>query len=246
MSAFEIVHQDRIAGKLTCFDRLIFKGHLSRLYPAGGMKAFLDSQGVLLKCFGTYVRRITEEVKAHAQGLAERTGCPYLYLAETHTKASGTSKEGLAREIAARDGVQTGLVCVLAAVEPCRSFDIFRNRATHRLEVVRRRRQVPAPVLLLPASRAGVLPREAPDVVPVRGPGVGQRPGGPSPGPGPPGGALPPPRQRLPEGGQLGPGPAPGRSAGPPAVASPPRPLGPGSQPPPGDDLPGRVRGPPG
>jgi len=141
MSAFEIVHQDRIAGKLTCFDRLIFKGHLSRLYPAGGMKAFLDSQGVLLKHFGTYVRRITEEVKAHAKGLAERTGRPYLYLAETHTKASGTSKEDLAREIAARDGVQTGLVCVLAAVEPCRSFDIFRNRATHRLEVVRRRRK---------------------------------------------------------------------------------------------------------
>ncbi len=24
MSAFEIVHQDRVVGKLTCFDRLIF------------------------------------------------------------------------------------------------------------------------------------------------------------------------------------------------------------------------------
>ncbi|HYV01218.1 MAG TPA: hypothetical protein VEM93_02610 [Actinomycetota bacterium] len=38
MSAFEIVHQDRIAGKLVCFDRMIFKGHLSRLNPSGGMR----------------------------------------------------------------------------------------------------------------------------------------------------------------------------------------------------------------
>ena len=26
MSAFEIVHQDQVQGKLTCFDRMIFKG----------------------------------------------------------------------------------------------------------------------------------------------------------------------------------------------------------------------------
>ena len=36
VSAFEIVHQDRVAGKLTCFDRVSFKGHLSRLYCPGG------------------------------------------------------------------------------------------------------------------------------------------------------------------------------------------------------------------
>ena len=29
MSAFEIVHQDRVVGKLCCFDRLIVKGHLT-------------------------------------------------------------------------------------------------------------------------------------------------------------------------------------------------------------------------
>ena len=33
-----------------------------------------------------------------------------------------------------------GLICVLGAVEPCTSFDIFRNKATKHLEVVRRRR----------------------------------------------------------------------------------------------------------
>lgn len=48
MSAFEIVHHDDVQGKLVCYDRLIFKGHLTTLYHPGGMAAFLESQGVKL------------------------------------------------------------------------------------------------------------------------------------------------------------------------------------------------------
>jgi hypothetical protein len=32
MGVFENVHRDRITGSLAMFDRMIFKGHLSRLY----------------------------------------------------------------------------------------------------------------------------------------------------------------------------------------------------------------------
>jgi len=141
MSAFEIVHQDRVVGKLVGFDRLIFKGHLSRLYQPGGMKGFLDSQGVLLKGFAAYVSKMTAEVKAHAQQMAAEAGRPYVYLGQTYSKRTGTSKEDLARQIAERDKVSEGLVCVLAAVEVCSAFDIFRNKEKRLLEVVRRKRK---------------------------------------------------------------------------------------------------------
>jgi hypothetical protein len=141
MSAFEMVHQDRVAGKLVCFDRVIFKGHLSRFFPAGGFKAFLDAEGVLLKDYGRYVAARTAELKAHAKTVAESAGRPYIYLSGAHTKAGGNSKEDLARQIAERDGISAGLICVLAAVENCTSFDINNNRDSHRLEVVRRRRK---------------------------------------------------------------------------------------------------------
>ena len=75
MSAFEIVHQDRVVGKLTCFDRLIFKGHLGNFMP-GRMKAFLDHQGVLLKDFDRYVATAPARVKHHAKGLAAEAGRP--------------------------------------------------------------------------------------------------------------------------------------------------------------------------
>jgi len=141
VSAFEMVHQDRVVGKLVCFDRLIFKGHLTRFYPPGGMKAFMDRQGVLLKDFGRWAKELSDAVKAHAQRAAAEAGRPYLYLAETHTKSRGNGKEDLARSIMAHDRIVAGLICVLAAVEPCSSFDIFRNKQTKRLEVVRRRRK---------------------------------------------------------------------------------------------------------
>jgi hypothetical protein len=141
MSAFEMVHQDRIAGKLVCFDRLIIKGHVSKLYPVGAFKAFLDREHVLLKDFGSYVAARTAELKAHAKAMAESAGRPYIYLGAAHTKAKGRSKEDLARSIAERDGISEGLVCVFATVEPCTSFDVNKNASTHRLEIVRRRRK---------------------------------------------------------------------------------------------------------
>ena len=105
------------------------------------MHEFLWRVQVLLKHFDRYVAGVTEQVKRHVQGLAADAGRPYLYLTETYTRSRGQSKEELAREIAARDGITAGLVCVLAAVEPCSSFSVFKNKQTHRLELVRRRRK---------------------------------------------------------------------------------------------------------
>jgi hypothetical protein len=62
-------------------------------------------------------------------------------LAGASTHRSGCSKEARAREIAERDGVTEGLVCVLSVVEPCRSFTVVGNRRTRRLEVVYRPRK---------------------------------------------------------------------------------------------------------
>jgi hypothetical protein len=141
MSSFEMLHQERVVGKLTCFDRMIFKGHLRSLYNPGAMAAFLDSQGVMLTDWKRYVTKMTTAVVNHVRGLAAEAGRPLEYLAGSHTRASGRTKEDLARDIAERDGITSGLICVLATVEPCGSFDVVGNRDTQRLEIVRRMRK---------------------------------------------------------------------------------------------------------
>ena len=141
MTTFESIHQDEILGSLTTFDRMIFRGYLTGFFPTGAFQHFLNRQGVLLKDFGRFVKTATSEVKEHIKELADRSGRPYIYLESAHTKASGQSKDDLAREIADRDGVLEGLVCVLAVVEPCKSFDVRGNRSKKKLEVVRRQRK---------------------------------------------------------------------------------------------------------
>ena len=141
-TTFESLHQDQVLGSLGMFDRLIFKGHLLRFFPEGAFKGFLWRQGILLKDFGSYVKKVSKEIKAHVTSLAQQAGRPYVYLQRTMTRyRGGQTKEDLAREIAERDGVKEGLVCILGTVEPCRSFGVRRNPKTQRWEAVFRLRK---------------------------------------------------------------------------------------------------------
>lgn len=107
------------------------------MYPPEAFGAFLTRQGVLLKDFKPYVQALTATLKAHAQRLAADAGRPYVWLQSSTTRRQGRSKEDLARDIAARDGVVEGLVCVLGVLEPATTFTVRGNRATGQLEVAR-------------------------------------------------------------------------------------------------------------
>jgi hypothetical protein len=131
MERFMRRHGDRIAGILTGFDRLLFRGTLRWLCYVDGVDKFLAGQHVLYKDFGAYAARLSDRVKAHAQTVAMEAGRPFEYLA-----SSQLSKEAHARTIATRDGITEGLVCVLSCVEPCRSFTVRRNRARKQLQLV--------------------------------------------------------------------------------------------------------------
>jgi hypothetical protein len=141
MDTFLNVHDRAVVGTLSTFDRLVFKGHLTQFFPKGAFAMFLSRQNVLLKGFKDYVREVSESLKAHAERMAADAGRPFQYLQSATTKSQGQSKEDLAREIAERDGIEEGLVCVFSVLEPCDSFTVKGNRETHRLQVVRRRRK---------------------------------------------------------------------------------------------------------
>ncbi len=123
-------YQPRILGVLCGFDRIRLRGTLRQLYCPKVMEAYLSSCRVLLKHFSAFAQTLTEAVKAKAQALAEAASRPFVFLG-----SSQTSKEQVARQIAARDGIKTGLIAVLRAVEPCQALSVRGNRATKQLEV---------------------------------------------------------------------------------------------------------------
>lgn len=109
------------------------------LYPHGAFARFLSRQGVWLKDFKPYVAGVSQQIKQHAEELATQAGRPFRYLETAMTAKNGSSKEELAKQIAAEAQIREGLVCVLYTLEPCSTFTVRGNRQTQRLEVVRRR-----------------------------------------------------------------------------------------------------------
>lgn len=135
MTTFEELHADRLYGKLEMCDRIVFKGHLVRLYWPGGFLGLMCALRVKLKDFKELVSTTTEGIVDHAKELASAAKRPYLYLDRPMTAKTGRTKEDYAREIAERDGVHEGLVAIFSTLEPCTSFQVTPNGATHQLEV---------------------------------------------------------------------------------------------------------------
>lgn len=127
---------DKITGVLSGFDRLILRGSLLSIVFPDGMKRLLRLKHVLLKDFGRWAHQMTEQLKEASCRAARESNRPIVYLRSAHT-----DKDELARKIAAEDGITSGLVAILTCVEPCMTFEIYRNQQIHKLEPVYRLRK---------------------------------------------------------------------------------------------------------
>jgi hypothetical protein len=130
MEQFIQHYEKDIIGHLSGFDRLVLRGTLRALAVKNGMFHYLWHAQVLLKDFGKFVQEKSAQLKAASLAEAQRQQRPIVYL-----RSPQESKEEVARQIARRDGIQKGLIAVLTAVEPCQSYEVFRNREGKKLEL---------------------------------------------------------------------------------------------------------------
>jgi hypothetical protein len=128
MSDFVKKFTHLIIGTLSCFDRVIFKGHL----PFGGdahLNLFVDRVlKIRRKDFIPMLERLSQTLVAHAKGLAEAAGRPYEY------RQGKFRKESFVENIIRRDSVREGLVAVLCCQETCRTVKL--RHAAGRPELV--------------------------------------------------------------------------------------------------------------
>ena len=131
METFLERHSDSLLGVLSGLDRILFRGLLFPLVYPSGFDGFLGGHGVLYKDFKPFVQRVSNQLHEHAKDIAQAEGRPYHYLPGT-----SLAKEDFARDIMERDQVSEGLICVLACVEPCKSFSIRRRGKANTPELV--------------------------------------------------------------------------------------------------------------
>jgi hypothetical protein len=130
--AFVTKHAAKIRGVLSCFDRIIFRGYLPISHERGVL-GWLHQLGVKYTEFKTFAPRLAERLLAHAKQTAASAGRPYQYL------PTRQAKEELAAQIAARDGVREGLVCVFSCLETCRTFRLCWGSGWRQLQGALRR-----------------------------------------------------------------------------------------------------------
>ena len=121
----------QILGTLSGFDRLRLRGTLRHLFQPTVMEAYLNACGVLIKDFGTFAQKLSAQLLAATYQLAESCRRPLEYLSSNQR-----SKEQIAKQIAQRDKVESGLIVILSAIEPCQSFSVRGQRQTKEIHLV--------------------------------------------------------------------------------------------------------------
>jgi hypothetical protein len=108
-------HKESISGVLSCFDRVIFRGHLPLSYPKG-LEGFLYQHKVPLKTFKDYAPQIADRVRDHVKAIVQQAGAPFRHL------PSKEPMEALARPMAQEKKITQGIVCGFSQLETCRTF----------------------------------------------------------------------------------------------------------------------------
>jgi hypothetical protein len=123
MREFIRKHASSVTGVLNGFDRVLFRGTFRNLIMGTGIMLYLSVNKILFKDAGKHFDEVTKSVKEASLEAARRKNRPVLYLASAQK-----SKEDIAREMAAKDGITEGLIGALTCVEPCQTLVIDRDR----------------------------------------------------------------------------------------------------------------------
>jgi len=118
-------HEAKIKGVLGCYDRIVMTGTLLDVaYPAA-VQNLLYERG--LRCFeiGEFAEPLRDAVRENAEAVAAQAGLKIEYL-----DRKGARKEDRIAAILKERGDHPGLIHIFSAMENCRCYKPWRNRAT--------------------------------------------------------------------------------------------------------------------
>src|SRR5258707_7502444 len=133
LSRFVNKFNSSIVAVLSCFDRVIFKGHLALSSPRE-LEYFVDRVLKVRRCdfMKTMAPQYSGRLVRHAQEWAKKAGRTYIY------RTGKFRKDEWAQRLIRDQGISEGLVGILCTQETCSSFKLMTG--PNRPEFVSRRR----------------------------------------------------------------------------------------------------------
>lgn len=128
--------KNKILREISWWDRVIFRGTIQCLSYQKGLEKYLNSNGIKLKDFLGWAKRLSEKMINGAKMIAERHKVPYIFLTSYKT-----NKDDLIKGIILQQKITKGIVAVIGTQEVDNSYDIYRNKETKKLDLVSRQRR---------------------------------------------------------------------------------------------------------
>jgi hypothetical protein len=123
-------HGQEIRGVLECFDRVVLFGTYKAIGWPGAMEGHLHGRGTTFMEFNqSYANELRLRVAEHVRELARSEGL------EIRQVNAGERKEAVVEQILAARGRKEGVICVLGAMERCRSFKVGKNQESGYLQL---------------------------------------------------------------------------------------------------------------
>ena len=113
-------YSDKINGLFSFFDRMIINGYFRPLLSEQMRGGALYQLGVLYKDFKSYFMNITNSIISNIENSAAELGRPVKYLS-----SAKSCKEDEARAFLLAKPVDDGLICVLKALETCKTAKVY-------------------------------------------------------------------------------------------------------------------------
>ena len=121
-------YDDRIAGMLSCYDRLVITGTLPVVCYAAGMTGYLQCQGhPHLRLPANLPRRCAIACATVRQRWPPRPGSPIEHIGKPHIR-----KEDVVARVLTQRGDHPGLVHVISAMEACDAYKPWHDKQTHK------------------------------------------------------------------------------------------------------------------
>jgi hypothetical protein len=153
-------YRERLAGRLSCYDRIIVTGTLPRACYAKGMTAFLSARQIRIFDYPQFAEPLRDRVRERAAELAAAAGVTIEHIAKSHIR-----KEDVIAKVLTERGDHPGLVHIISVMEACPTYKPWHSPADRSHLLAARDRQMPALLLLLHRRRIGPDLFSRPDLV---------------------------------------------------------------------------------
>src|SRR5258707_6932972 len=117
----------RLAGVLSCYDRMIVTGTLPGACYAKGMTGFLSARQIRIFDYPRFAEPLRDRVRERAAELASAAGITIEHITKNHIR-----KEDVVARVLVVRGDRPGFGHIISAMEACDTYKPWHDKHTHR------------------------------------------------------------------------------------------------------------------